>query len=50
MEIATKIAPLCLALIMLGTWFAFNIQDFKRVIKIPKDFLIGFICQLIFFQ
>ena len=24
-----------------------TIQDFIRVIKVPKDFLVGFICQLI---
>ena len=47
MEIATKIAPICLALIMLGLGMSLTIQDFLRVIKIPKDFLIGFICQLI---
>jgi len=47
MEIATKIAPIALALIMLGLGMSLTIQDFIRVIKIPKDFLIGFICQLI---
>jgi len=47
MEIATKIAPLALALIMLGLGMSLTIQDFLRVIKIPKDFLVGFICQLI---
>jgi len=47
MEIATKLAPLGLALIMLGLGMSLSIQDFIRVIKIPKDFLIGFICQLI---
>ena len=47
MEIATKIAPIALALIMLGLGMSLSIQDFKRVVKIPKDFLIGFICQLI---
>jgi BASS family bile acid:Na+ symporter len=47
MEIATKIAPLGLALIMLGLGFGLTIQDFLRVFKMPKDFLIGFICQLI---
>ena len=47
MEIATKIAPIGLALIMLTLGFGLTIQDFLRVIKIPKDFLIGFICQLI---
>jgi len=47
MEIVTKIAPLGLAFIMLGLGMSLTIQDFLRVIKIPKDFLIGFICQLI---
>jgi BASS family bile acid:Na+ symporter len=47
MEIATKIAPLGLALIMLGLGMSLTIKDFTRVIKIPKDFLVGFICQLI---
>jgi bile acid:Na+ symporter, BASS family len=47
MEIATKIAPFGLALIMFGLGLSLTIQDFTRVIKIPKDFLVGFICQLI---
>ena len=47
MEIATKIAPLCLALIMLGLGLGLTIQDFTRIIKIPRDFFIGFICQII---
>jgi bile acid:Na+ symporter, BASS family len=47
MEIATKIAPICLALIMLGLGLGLTIQDFTRVVKKPKDFFIGFICQLI---
>ena len=47
MEIATKIAPLALALIMLGLGTSLTIQDFLRVIKSPKDFLVGFTCQLI---
>jgi BASS family bile acid:Na+ symporter len=47
MEIATKLAPLGLALIMLGLGLNLTIQDFKRVIKIPKDFLVGFVSQLI---
>jgi bile acid:Na+ symporter, BASS family len=47
MEIATKIAPIGLALIMLTLGFGLTIQDFLRVLKIPKDFLIGIICQLI---
>mgnify|MGYP006075511459 CR=1 FL=1 len=47
MEIATKIAPLALALIMLGLGLSLTVQDFIRVIKVPKDFLVGLICQLI---
>ena len=47
MEIVTKIAPIALALIMLGLGLGLTTQDFLRVLKQPKDFLIGFICQLI---
>ena len=47
MEIVTKIAPIALALIMLGLGLGLTVQDFIRVIKQPKDFLIGFVCQLI---
>jgi len=47
MEIVTKIAPICLALIMLGLGLGLTTQDFTRVIKHPKDFLVGLICQLI---
>ena len=47
MEIVTKIAPISLAFIMLGLGMSLTIQDFLRVIKIPKYFLVGFICQLI---
>ncbi len=47
MEIATKIAPIGLALIMLGLGMSLTIQDFIRVAKIPKDFLVGFVCQLV---
>ena len=47
MEIATKIAPIGLALIMLGLGLSLTTQDFIRVIKVPKDFLVGFFCQLI---
>ena len=47
MEIVTKIAPLSLALIMLGLGLSLTIKDFLRVVKTPKDFLVGFICQLI---
>ena len=37
MEIATKLAPIGLALIMLGLGMTLTIQDFIRVIKIPRD-------------
>ena len=47
MEIVTKIAPIALALIMLGLGLGLTAQDFARVFKTPKDFLIGFISQLI---
>jgi bile acid:Na+ symporter, BASS family len=47
MEIVTKIAPLALALIMLALGLGLTIQDFTRVVKQPKDFLVGLICQLI---
>ena len=47
MEIVTKIAPLALAIIMLGLGLGLSIKDFTRVIKTPKDFLIGIVCQLI---
>ncbi len=47
MEIVTKIAPIALALIMLGLGLGLTTKDFSRVINNPKDFTIGFICQLI---
>jgi len=47
MEIATKLAPIGLALIMLGLGMSLTFQDFIRVAKIPKDFLVGIICQLV---
>ena len=47
MEIVTKIAPIALALIMLGLGLGLTTQDFTRVLKTPKDFLIGFVSQLI---
>ncbi len=47
MEIVTKIAPIALALIMLGLGLGLTTQDFVRVLKQPKDFFIGFVCQLI---
>ncbi len=47
MEIVTKIAPVALALIMLGLGLGLTGRDFLRVINNPKDFIIGFICQLL---
>jgi len=47
MEIVTKIAPIALALIMLGLGLGLTTQDFTRIVRNPKDFLIGLICQLI---
>ena len=47
MEIVTKIAPIALALIMLGLGLGLTTQDFARVLKQPKDFLVGFTSQLI---
>ncbi len=47
MEIVTKIAPIILALIMLGLGLGLKFEDFTRVFKAPKDFIVGFISQLI---
>ena len=47
MEIATKIAPICLAIIMFGLGLGLTIQDFTRVIKYPKDFFVGFFGQVV---
>ena len=47
MEIATKIAPIVLALIMLGLGLGLSIRDFTRILRNPGDFFVGFICQLI---
>ena len=47
MGIVTTIAPIALALIMLGLGASLNVKDFTRVVQSPKDFFIGLICQLI---
>jgi BASS family bile acid:Na+ symporter len=47
MEIATKIAPLCLAIIMFGLGLGLTTSNFLRVIKTPKDFIVGFLSQVI---
>jgi BASS family bile acid:Na+ symporter len=46
MGIVTSIAPIALAIIMLGLGASLTLSDFSRVIKNPKDFFIGFVCQL----
>ena len=47
MEVVTKIAPILLALIMLGLGLGLKIEDFTRVLKTPKDFFVGFFSQII---
>ena len=47
MGIVTTIAPVALALLMLGLGASLTLKDFLRVFKNPKDFFIGFVCQLI---
>jgi BASS family bile acid:Na+ symporter len=46
MEIATKIAPVCLAIIMFGLGLGLTVSDFTRVSKNPKDFVVGFLSQI----
>ena len=48
MEVATKIAPIALAIIMFGLGLGLEVKDFLRIIKVPRDFLVGFISQVIF--
>ena len=47
MEIVTKIAPIVLALIMLGLGLGLSVKDFTRILRTPRDFFVGFVCQLI---
>lgn len=47
MEIVTTIAPIALALIMLGLGASLTVKDFTRVVQNPKDFFIGIVCQLL---
>ena len=47
MEIVTKIAPIALALIMLGLGLGLSSKDFSRILKNPRDFIVGITCQLI---
>ena len=47
MEIVTTLAPICLALIMLGLGLGLSVKDFTRILRVPKDFFVGFFSQLV---
>ena len=47
METVTTIAPVALALIMLGLGSSLTFNDFTRVFQSPKAVLVGLVCQLI---
>ena len=47
MEIAKTIAPVCLAIIMFGLGLGLTTSDFSRVLKIPRDFFVGILSQVI---
>ena len=47
MEVVTTLAPIALALIMLALGLGLSVDDFSRVLRQPKDFLVGLLCQLI---
>ena len=47
MEIAKTIAPMCLAIIMFGLGLGLTVSDFTRLLKIPRDFIVGFFGQVI---
>ena len=47
MEIVTKLAPVALALIMFGLGLGLKFDDFLRVFRNPKIFLVGLISQII---
>jgi len=47
MGIVTTIAPIALALIMLGLGASLTVKDFTRVFQSPKTFLVGMVCQLV---
>ena len=50
MEIAKSIAPIALAIIMFGLGLGLTVEDFKRVLKYPRDFLLAFYVKLFYFQ
>jgi len=47
LEIVKTIAPSALIIIMFTLGLGLSVNDFIRVAKFPKDFVIGFLCQLI---
>jgi BASS family bile acid:Na+ symporter len=47
MEITKTIAPTCLAIIMFGLGLGLTSSDFTRLFKITKDFIVGFLSQVI---
>ena len=47
MEIEKTIAPVSLAIIMFGLGLGLTVADFTRLIKIPRDFIVGFFGQVI---
>lgn len=47
MEIVTKIAPIALALIMLGLGLGLTFSDFTRIFKDPKVFFVGIVSQIL---
>ncbi len=47
MEIVTKIAPICIAFIMLGLGLGLSLKDFIRILRTPMDFFVGFFSQLV---
>ena len=47
MEIAKTISPVCLAIIMFGLGLGLTTSDFSRVLKIPRDFFVGILSQVI---
>ena len=44
MEVVTTLAPIALALIMLALGLGLSVDDFSRVLRQPKDFLVGLLC------
>jgi len=48
MEIVKIIGPIILAFIMFSLGIGLRLADFKRVILQPKDFFVGFVCQVVF--